>query len=95
MKALSIFFSRHKFLNFIVCIVAFWGLALCIDLFRVDAYDMKPLCCMETGNDHYTGLGYSFDIVDNPGTGEQEYAVYIFGNLVKSTFTNEIEVSGQ
>ena len=91
MKALSIFFSKHKYLNLIVCIIAFWGIMLCIDLFRVDAYDTDPLCCIETGNDHFIGLGYSFDITDNPGTGEQEYAVYVFGKLVKSTFTNTID----
>lgn len=64
MKALSIFFSKHKYLNLIVCIIAFWGIMLCIDLFRVDAYDTDPLCCIETGNDHFIGLGYSFDITD-------------------------------
>lgn len=97
MRSLKAFFGKHKIINVIVCVISVWVIMLCVDFFSVDANGGDPICCIETtsGSGHYVGLGYSFDVAKNPGTGKQEYAVYVFGNLVKSTFTNEIEVSDQ
>ena len=43
---------------------------------------------MKNGSGHYVGLGYSFDVAENPVSGNQEYALYVFGQLVKDNFTN-------
>ncbi len=90
MKGLSIFFSKHKVLNVIVCIIAVWVLIWCYDMYRVDIKEDLPACCFETpkGSGHYVGAGYSFDIYDHPITGKQEFALYVFGNEIKSTFTD-------
>ena len=48
----------------------------------------KPLFCVKDGESNYNGLGYSYIIYDHPITGKSEYAFYILGNLVQSTFTN-------
>ena len=47
MKGLSIFFSRHKVLNVIVCIIAVWVIIACYDMYRVDVKEDLPACCFE------------------------------------------------
>lgn len=91
MRTISAFLSKHKFINAVVCIVSVWLIMLCVDLFNVDALGNDPICVIETSTDHYVGLGYSFDVADNPATGNKEYAFYICGKLVKDNFTNEID----
>ncbi len=90
MKALSIFLSRHKVLNVIVCIISAWLIMINVDLYNVESKGGYPVCCMELkrGSGHYVGLGYSFDVCENPVSGNLEYAFYICGQEVKSNFTN-------
>ena len=90
MKNIRIFLGQHKALNFIVCILAVWILIICYDMFRVDVNHDTPACAFETdkGSGHYVGAGYTFDIVENPVTGEAEYSFCLFGKEMKTTITN-------
>lgn len=78
----------------IACIVLvmliFWITAGMVDLSRVD-HQKYPIFCIETKNPHffhYSGLGYSFDTVRHPVSGNIQYAFYFFGVEVKNNFTN-------
>lgn len=92
MKGIKVFLGRNKFFNFVVLLVCIWIIIGGYDFYRVDVKDERPACCYEASNEggacHYIGAGYSFDTFENPSSGEYEYAFYVFGNLVKSTFTN-------
>ena len=92
MKGIKVFLGRHKFINVVVCVICVWIMIGCYDFYRVDVKNDRPACCYEVslvdGAGHYVGAGYSFDTYANPSSGEYEYAFYVFGNLVKSTFTN-------
>ncbi|MBD5543403.1 MAG: hypothetical protein HDR01_03940 [Lachnospiraceae bacterium] len=80
----------------IVCFLLFllflWMAAGAVDLSRVNR-QKSPVFSMETENQqycHYSGLGYSFDIVQNPFSGTVQYAFYLFGMEVKNNFTNKV-----
>ena len=47
-----------------------------------------PVFCIEQSDGVYAGLGYSYEMYPHPITGKNEYALYLFGNLIKSNFTN-------
>lgn len=62
----------------------------CTDMYAVAIKERTPVFCVETrkGKDHYLGLGYSYDVYSNPVEDEYQYALYVFGKMVKCTFTN-------
>lgn len=47
-----------------------------------------PVFCIEQKDGVYVGLGYSYEMYPHLITGKNEYALYLFGNLIKSNFTN-------
>lgn len=80
-----------KVLIIIFAVLALWGCLLGFDWYRVTVSDAHtPVFSIRFNPEkhHYTGLGYSFDVYDHPVTGYSEYAFYLFGNLVTSTFTD-------
>lgn len=62
--------------------------SMCITDFLLVANGNMPLFCINDGDNKYNGFGYSYVIHNQPITGKNEYAFYIVGNLVQSTFTN-------
>ena len=90
MKGIRAFLAKHKVINVIVCAICVWLIMLCIDFYSVDSMGRNPICCMEmkNGSGHFVGLGYTFDIVENPASGNTEYVLYVFGQPVKDNFTN-------
>lgn len=61
---------------------------LCIGLtdFIFVSQAKEPVFCVETKTNHYTGLGYSFDIYHHPVTGELNCQAYIFTFKVEGLF---------
>ena len=80
----------HKPFWFIIILVAIWLALFCTDIYAVVIKGRLPIFCVETckGKDHYVGLGYSYDIYGNSVGNEYQYALYVFGKMVKCTFTN-------
>ena len=52
--------------------IAAWFTFFIVDTKRVSD-EKEPLFCIETSENHFTGLGYSFDIYPHPITGKSEY----------------------
>ncbi len=92
MRGIKSFLVHHKVINFIVCVICVWMLIWGYDFFRVGIMGESPMFCYEQlgedGSARYIGAGYAFDTFDNPSTGQKEYAFYVFGNLVKTNFSN-------
>lgn len=62
--------------------------SICITDFLLVANGNMPLFCINDGDNKYNGFGYSYIIYQHPITEKSEYAFYVIGNLVQSTFTN-------
>ena len=80
--------TRKKIIITILALAAIWICAFSADYVTVTKFEHEPLFCIETKGHHYVGAGYSYDVYDHPVTGQSEYAFYIFGHMVKSTFTD-------
>lgn len=82
--------GKHKAFLIVILILAVWLTAFCADAYAVGIKGRAPLFCVETkkGSCHYVGLGYSYDAYGHPLTKEYQYALYLFGKMVKCTFTN-------
>ena len=80
--------SKIKMAIFSVVAVILIYFSVCITDFLLVTNGNNPLFCINDGDNNYNGLGYSYVIYDHPITGKSEYAFYILGNLVQSTFTN-------
>ena len=74
-------------LGFFIAFLVFWVMFAGLDFCFVAKFDTEPLFCSKN-EAHFTGMGYSFDRYPNPVTGKYEYAFYLFGHLVTSTFTD-------
>ncbi|MBQ6039987.1 MAG: hypothetical protein K5705_16580 [Oscillospiraceae bacterium] len=84
--------KRKRAAIIVLMLLLIWGGMAAADRFAVDALSHTPVCCIRNRNEntHFTGLGYAYDVCTHPVTGKLEYALYIFGKPVKSTFTNDI-----
>ncbi len=80
--------SKIKIIIVLVIAVAFIYLWVCVTDFLFTVSGGKPFFCIRDKENNYYGLGYSYFVYDHPITGKSEYAFYIMGNLVHSTFTN-------
>ena len=82
--------GKHKAFFVILIVAVLWLAVFCIDGCAVGIKGRAPIFCMETskGKGHYVGLGYSYDAYEHPITNEWQYALYVFGKMVKCTFTN-------
>ena len=76
----------------IVGIVIFlWLAVFAVDCIAVAGFGCPPIFCVKnTDEARYCGLGYSYVVSPHPVSGKTEYCMYIFGNEVRSTFTNEL-----
>lgn len=80
----------RQIVSIILVMLFFWITAGMVDLSRVN-HQKVPIFCIETKNPefcHYSGLGYSFDTVRHPVSGNIQYAFYLFGIELKNNFTN-------
>ncbi|MBQ2797778.1 MAG: hypothetical protein IJF09_00150 [Ruminiclostridium sp.] len=80
--------SKKKVVICSVIAVILIYFSICITDFLLVANGNKPLFCIKDGDNNYNGFGYSYIIYQHPITGKNEYAFYVIGNLVRSTFTN-------
>ena len=58
--------------------------------------EKPPIFCLKKENESgstYYGLGYSYEVCPHIITGKREYALYIFGQLVTSNFTNSVQIA--
>jgi len=81
--------TKRKAFIIIICVVIFWTITFFVDYYRVINGD-KPCFCVNTGNSHYSGIIYSFDIITHPLTEKNEFALYFFGALAESSVTNSV-----
>ncbi|MBP1548219.1 MAG: hypothetical protein J6A37_16670 [Oscillospiraceae bacterium] len=82
--------TRKRIFKIVAIVVLLWFAIFVIDWITVNSFDYPPVFCIKDTNEtHYNGLGYSYDAYPHPVNGEFEYCLYIFGNEVISTFTNE------
>ena len=72
----------------LISLLCLWAGAGITDYVRV-IHDKLPIFCL-TDKEHsrYYGLGYMYDAYNNPVTGNFEYAFYLFGKDIVSTFTD-------
>ena len=80
--------SKVKIIVISVVTVVFIYLVVCVTDFLLVISGGKPVFCVRDTEENYYGLGYSYVTHFHSITGESEYAVYILGNPVYSTFTN-------
>lgn len=79
----------------IIVLLVLWVAMGIIDYFRVSSFE-RPLFCMARESvykgaedyKHYQGLGYSFELTENPSdaelSGATRYTYFLFGNEVVS-----------
>lgn len=79
--------SKLYFLFFLVLILL-WGGAFATDYLRVTAFEKRPLFCLKTDENCYTGLGWQVEICPHPITGKEEYYFSLFGKFIESNITN-------
>ena len=66
-----------------------WITIYTIDYTAVICEQNPPVFCIPNKNGyHYSGLGYSYDIIVHPVTGEPEYVQYFLGVMIRSNMTN-------
>ncbi len=70
-------------------VLAAWAVAFLVD-YSLVSDGRLPLFCVQGEDNRYRGAGYSYDIAQHPFEGVQQYCLYLLGNAVESTFTNEI-----
>lgn len=74
-------------LGIVIAFLVFWWMLASLDFCLVAKFDADPLFCSKDKH-HFTGMGYSFDTYYHPVTREYQYAYYLFGHMVISTFTD-------
>jgi len=80
--------KKRSVLQSVVLILLIWCGIFAADWFCVTALEKKPLFCIRTDSDIYTGLGYSYEIIVHPITGKEEYCLTVFGRYASSNITN-------
>lgn len=82
--------ARKRIFKIMAVVLLLWLVIFVSDWIAVNNFDHPPIFCIKHTNEtYYYGLGYSYDAYPHPVSEEFEYCLYIFGNVVKSTFTNE------
>ncbi len=79
-----------KAFKIVLVSVLVWAGMLAVDLVRV-GMESRPIFCIETEKGRsaeYYGIGYMFVTCPHLVTGENEFALYVFGQPVMSDFTN-------
>ncbi len=83
------FLTRKKVFKIVGIILLLWLAVSVTDWIAVTGFSRPPIFCIKASSQsHYYGLGYSYSAYAHPITGDFEYSMYVFGNLVKSTVTN-------
>lgn len=72
----------------LLVLILLWGGAFVTDYLRVTSLDKRPLFCMQTDENCYTGLGWQVEICPHPITGKEEYCFSLFGKYIESNITN-------
>lgn len=80
--------SKVKVVICLVVAVILIYFSVCITDYLLVTNGGKPLFCIKDAENGYIGPGYSYIVYSHPITGKNEYAFYIIGHLVQSTFTN-------
>ncbi len=71
--------NKNRMLWVVLGIILVLWIAAGITDFTLVGRGGKPVFCVETRSEHYTGLGYSFDVTYHPMTGTNSHKMYILG----------------